>query len=80
VGRALAHWGRVVTVEFVPDEGGTPPHVAMFSLVMLCTDPGGATAYTFAELARHVPPRRIPAQCVAARCRPGRPQVIISQR
>ena len=50
VGRALAPGGRVVTVEFVPDEGRvTPPHAAMFGLVMLCTTPAG-DAYTFAEL------------------------------
>ena len=79
VGRALAPGGRVVTVEFVPDEGRvTPPHAAMFSLVMLCTTPAG-DAYTFAELEamfrRAGFPRsvfRVPG--------PAGPQVIISQR
>jgi precorrin-6B methylase 2 len=79
VGRALAPGGRVVTVEFVPDEGRvTPSHVAMFGLVMLCTTPAG-DAYTFAELDamfRHAGfPRselRVPPS--------GVPQVIISQR
>jgi phosphohistidine phosphatase SixA/ubiquinone/menaquinone biosynthesis C-methylase UbiE len=79
VAAALAPGGRVVTVEFVPDEGRvTPPHAAMFSLVMLCSTPAG-DAYTFAELdamfrraglARselHVPG-------------PAGPQVVISQR
>lgn len=79
VAGALAPGGRVATVEFVPDEGRvTPPHVAMFSLVMLCTTPAG-DAYTFAELeamfrragfARSV--LRVPG--------PAGPQVIISQR
>ncbi len=79
VGRALAPGGRVVTVEFVPDEGRvTPPHAAMFGLVMLCTTPAG-DAYTFAELeamfrragfSRSV--LRVPG--------PAGPQVIISQR
>ncbi len=79
VGRALAPGGRVVTVEFVPDEGRvTPPHAAMFGLVMLCTTPAG-DAYTFAELdamfrragfARSL--LRVPG--------PAGPQVIISQR
>jgi phosphohistidine phosphatase SixA len=79
VARSLTPGGRVVTVEFVPDEGRvTPPHVAMFSLVMLCTTPAGDT-YTFAELDAmfrragftrnllHVPG-------------PAGPQVLISQR
>jgi hypothetical protein len=79
VGRALAPGGRVVTVEFVPDEGRvTPPHAAMFGLVMLCTTSAG-DAYTFAELdamfRRAGFPRselRVPG--------PAGPQVIISQR
>jgi len=79
VGRALAPAGKVVSVEFVPDEGRvTPPHAAMFSLVMLCTTSAG-DAYTFAELAamfrRAGFPRnelRVPG--------PAGPQVIISQR
>jgi len=79
VGRALAPGGRVVTVEFVPDESRvTPPHAAMFSLVMLCTTPAG-DAYTFGELEamfrRAGFPRnelRVPG--------PAGPQVIISQR
>ncbi len=79
VGEALAPGGRVVTVEFVPDEGRvTPPHAAMFGLVMLCSTPAG-DAYTFAELdamfRRAGFPRselRVPG--------PAGPQVIISQR
>jgi phosphohistidine phosphatase SixA len=79
VGRALAPGGRVVTVEFVPDEGRvTPAHAAMFALVMLCSTPAG-DAYTFAELdgmfRRAGFPRselRVPG--------PAGPQVIISQR
>ncbi|HSE06762.1 MAG TPA: methyltransferase [Methylomirabilota bacterium] len=79
VGAALAPGGRVVTVEFVPDEGRvSPPHAAMFALVMLCTTPAG-DAYTFAELdamfrragfARSE--LRVPG--------PAGPQVVISQR
>lgn len=76
---ALAPSGRAVTVEFVPDAGRvTPPHAAMFSLVMLCSTPAG-DAYTFAELDamfRHAgfgaSELRMPG--------PGGPQVIISQR
>jgi ubiquinone/menaquinone biosynthesis C-methylase UbiE len=79
VGRALAPGGRVVTVEFVPDEGRvTPPHAAMFGLVMLCTTPAG-DAYTFAELDAMF--RR--AGFARSRLRvpgPAGPQVIISQR
>ena len=49
---ALADEGRVVTVEFVPDENRvSPPAAAMFSLTMLATTPSG-DAYTFAELER----------------------------
>lgn len=79
VREALAPDGRAVTVEFVPDDGRvSPPHAAMFSLVMLCSTPAG-DAYTFAELdtmfRRAGLPRselRVPG--------PGGPQVIISQR
>jgi len=46
---ALAEGGRVVTLEFVPDEGRTsPPPAAVFPLVMLATTEAG-DAYTFAE-------------------------------
>lgn len=46
---ALRHGGRVVIVEFVPnDDRITPPAAASFSLVMLGTTPEG-DAYTFAE-------------------------------
>lgn len=49
---ALVPGGRVVTVEFVPDESRTTPAVAAsFALVMLVATPGG-DAYTFAELER----------------------------
>jgi ubiquinone/menaquinone biosynthesis C-methylase UbiE len=46
---ALAPGGRMVTLEFVPDEGRTsPPHAAVFPLVMLASTEAG-DAYTFAE-------------------------------
>jgi ubiquinone/menaquinone biosynthesis C-methylase UbiE len=47
--RALRAGGRVVIVEFVPNEDRvTPPPAATFSLVMLATTPEG-DAYTFGE-------------------------------
>jgi 2-polyprenyl-3-methyl-5-hydroxy-6-metoxy-1,4-benzoquinol methylase len=47
---ALNDSGRVVTVEFIPNEDRiSPPMPAMFSLIMLAATPGG-DAYTFAEL------------------------------
>jgi cyclopropane fatty-acyl-phospholipid synthase-like methyltransferase len=47
---ALSEHGRVVTVEFVPNEDRvSPPPSAMFSLVMLGSTPQG-DAYTFKEL------------------------------
>jgi cyclopropane fatty-acyl-phospholipid synthase-like methyltransferase len=47
---ALGEGGRAVSVEFVPDDGRTsPPPAAGFSLVMLCSTPGG-DVYTFPEL------------------------------
>ena len=50
VNDALAEGGKVLTVEFVPnDDRVSPPPAAMFSLVMLAATPGG-DAYTFAEL------------------------------
>ena len=46
---ALADGGRMLTVEYVPDESRvTPPRSAGFALVMLATTPFG-DAYTFAE-------------------------------
>ena len=49
---ALAPGGRLVTVEFVPDETRTTPvEAATFSLVMLAGTPGG-DAYTVSELDR----------------------------
>lgn len=49
---ALKAGGRVVTMEFVPnDDRVTPPGAAVFSLVMLATTPAG-DAYTFAEYDR----------------------------
>jgi SAM-dependent methyltransferase len=49
---ALAPAGRVVLVEFVPnDDRVTPPAAAGFALVMLCTTAAG-DAYTFGEYAR----------------------------
>ncbi|MGH9818703.1 MAG: SAM-dependent methyltransferase, partial [Pyrinomonadaceae bacterium] len=47
---ALADDGRIITVEFVPnDDRISAPPEAMFSLVMLAATPEG-DAYTFAEL------------------------------
>lgn len=46
---ALAAGGRVVAVEFMPDESRvSPPVAARFALVMLCSTPSG-DAHTFAE-------------------------------
>ncbi|MEO7674560.1 MAG: class I SAM-dependent methyltransferase [Pyrinomonadaceae bacterium] len=46
----LAVGGKVVTVEFIPNEDRvSPPMSAMFSLVMLAATPAG-DAYTFADL------------------------------
>jgi SAM-dependent methyltransferase len=46
---ALAPGGRLVIVEFVPDEGRTgPPEAVRFALVMLATTPAG-DVYTFSE-------------------------------
>lgn len=78
-GRALAPGGRVVTVEFVPDEGRvTPPHAAMFSLVMLCSTPAG-DAYTFAELDAMFRRAGLTRNLLHGPG-PAGPQVIISQR
>jgi ubiquinone/menaquinone biosynthesis C-methylase UbiE len=50
VNDALADGGKVLTVEFVPNEDRvSPPPAALFSLVMLAATPGG-DAYTYAEL------------------------------
>jgi hypothetical protein len=47
---ALAPGGRVVTLEFVPNEDGvSPPLAAMFSMVMLVSTPKGK-AYRYSEL------------------------------
>ncbi len=47
--RSLVPGGRVMTLEFVPnDDRVTPPMVAEFSLIMLATTPGG-DAYTLKE-------------------------------
>jgi cyclopropane fatty-acyl-phospholipid synthase-like methyltransferase len=49
---ALADGGRVVTLEFVPnDDRVTPPGTAQFSMMMLSSTPSG-DAYTFSELER----------------------------
>lgn len=49
VHRALTPGGRVITLEFVPNEDRvTPPPVAEFCLIMLATTPEG-DAYTFKE-------------------------------
>lgn len=50
--KSLAPGGRVVILEFVPDEDRIAPlESAGFALVMLATTPGGDT-YTYSELAR----------------------------
>ena len=50
--QALAPGGRVVIVEFVPNEDRvSPPEAGSFALVMLAGTPGG-DAYTFAEYQR----------------------------
>lgn len=47
---ALADGGKVITLEFIPNEDRiSPPGESMFSLVMLAATPAG-DAYTFAEL------------------------------
>lgn len=46
---ALAEGGRVVTLEFVPNDDRVTPDAASFSSVMLATTPSG-DAYTFREL------------------------------
>ena len=47
---ALAEGGKVITVEFIPNEDRvSPPPEAMFAVVMLAATPGG-DAYTFREL------------------------------
>jgi ubiquinone/menaquinone biosynthesis C-methylase UbiE len=52
VQKALKPGGRVVILEFVPDENRTTPDIAArFALVMLATTPGG-DAFTFSELKR----------------------------
>lgn len=49
---ALAPGGRVVTLDFVPDDDRiSPPHTATFALTMLASTPEG-DAYTFAEYER----------------------------
>ena len=52
VNAALKPEGRVLTLEFVPnDDRVSPPAEALFSLIMLAATPAG-DAYTFAELKR----------------------------
>lgn len=52
VHRGLTTGGRVITLEFVPnDDRVTPPMVAEFALIMLATTPEG-DAYTFKEYER----------------------------
>lgn len=47
---SLAEGGKIMTIEFVPNEDRvSPPPAASFSLVMLAATPAG-DAYTFAEL------------------------------
>ena len=76
---ALAPGGRVVAVEFVPDEGRvTPAPAAMFSLVMLCTTAAG-DAYTFAELEAMFRHAGFSAS-VLRTPGPAGPQIVISER
>lgn len=50
VNQALADGGKVVTLEFIPnDDRVSPPAEALFSIVMLAATPAG-DAYTFLEL------------------------------
>jgi ubiquinone/menaquinone biosynthesis C-methylase UbiE len=50
VGKALNEGGKVLTLEFVPnDDRISPPPEALFSLIMLAATPSG-DAYTFAQL------------------------------
>lgn len=50
INRSLADGGKVLTLEFVPNEDRiSPPMEALFSLVMLAATPAG-DAYTFSEL------------------------------
>jgi ubiquinone/menaquinone biosynthesis C-methylase UbiE len=50
---ALAENGRVITLEFIPNQDRvSPPDAALFSMVMLCSTPNG-DAYTFSEL-KHI--------------------------
>lgn len=50
VGSSLAEGGKVITVEFMPnDDRVSPPPQALFALIMLAATPGG-DAYTFLEL------------------------------
>jgi ubiquinone/menaquinone biosynthesis C-methylase UbiE len=52
VHRSLTPGGRVITLEFVPnDDRVTPPQAAEFGLIMLATTPEG-DAYTFKEYER----------------------------
>jgi precorrin-6B methylase 2 len=47
---ALAENGRVITLDFIPNEDRiSPPEAALFSMVMLCSTPHG-DAYAFSEL------------------------------
>lgn len=51
VNAALADKGRVVTLEFVPNEDRISPDAASFAMMMLGSTPSG-DAYTFSELER----------------------------
>jgi len=48
---ALRHGGRVLTLEFVPNQDRISPESADFAVVMLATTPAG-DAYTFEELSQ----------------------------
>lgn len=75
--QSLADGGRVMTLEFVPnDDRVSPPNEAMFSLVMLAGTPAG-DAYTFTELkemfenagfssSEHVPLGHLPQHLVVS--------------
>lgn len=48
---ALSEKGRVITLEFIPNDDWVSPESADFGIIMLATTPSG-DAYTFAELDR----------------------------
>ncbi|MEO8724711.1 MAG: class I SAM-dependent methyltransferase [Acidobacteriaceae bacterium] len=73
---ALKDGGKIVTVEFVPNEDRvTPPVPAVFSLTMLAGTPSG-DAYTFAELSNMFREAGL-AKTERHEVMPGHPQTIL---